>query len=286
MKFFKAYVEITNICGLNCSFCPSRVEHPRILQTTNFHHILSELKPFTKEIALHVVGDPLALSNLREYLDISKQLGFRVHITTSGFFMQKFDPYTLLHPAIKQINFSLNSFNKNELTISLEQYLKPILEFCTLKVEKNTNSFINLRLWNQDEFKSEDEFNKTIYQKLNNFFNVEILEDSKSFRVANKVLLNFDEYFEWPDINSKRRSDGYCHAISSQLAVLSNGDVVPCCLDKDGVLKLGNLLQENLKNILDSKRAKEMVEGFKKGLAVEEFCKSCGYKERFKDKNL
>jgi radical SAM protein with 4Fe4S-binding SPASM domain len=248
----------------------------------NFRRILEELKPFTREIALHIVGDPLTLSNLGDYLDIAEELNFKVHIVTSGYFMKNINFQTLLHKSIKQINFSLNSFNKNDLNISLDQYLEPILDFCKIKVERETKSFINLRVWNLDEIGSEKEFNDEVYKKLSKFFKKEIvIEDLKPFRLDSKVLLNFDIYFDWPDLNSKKRSDGFCHGLSSQIGFLSNGEVVPCCLDKDGILSLGNIFEKNLKDILATEKARNIKDGFAKGIAVEEFCKSCGYKERF-----
>mgnify|MGYP000120630391 CR=1 FL=1 len=62
---------------------------------------------------------------------------------------------------------------------------------------------------------------------------------------------------------------------------MADGTVVPCCLDGDGVINLGNLNTTALSEVLGSKRAVDMLEGFDKGKAVEELCLKCSYKDRF-----
>ena len=66
------------------------------------------------------------------------------------------------------------------------------------------------------------------------------------------------------------------------LAVLADGTVVPCCLDRDGDIALGNLLTDDPAQILGSERAERMREGFAKRQAKEELCRRCGYARRFK----
>jgi MoaA/NifB/PqqE/SkfB family radical SAM enzyme len=248
-----------------------------------FENIIKQLENKTKLVALHVLGDPLVVSNLKEYLDIVKKYNLKVMITTTGYILKKEDFEILTHDSIKQINFSLNSFNKNSMNKTFDEYMQPILEFCTYKVLHNINSFINLRLWNKDDQNSEKEFNQKIFNKLNSYFNINITNniDSKSIRLDNKVLINFDKYFIWPNLNNTYSSHGYCQGATKQIAILSNGVVVPCCLDCDGIIQLGDLNIQNLDQILKNKRTIELIEGFKKNIAVELLCQSCSYKDRF-----
>lgn len=287
MQFHRVHIEVTNICGLACSFCPPKINPSKTMSLNFFEKILKELTPYTKTLALHVMGDPLLLSNLHVYLDIAHKYDFEVELTTSGYYLSKHSPETLFHKAVRQLNISLNSFNKNSLNISFEDYMSHILNVCSQKIENYPKPFINLRLWNLDDVCSEESYNKLIFEKLNSFFctaiNTEMIykEKIKSLRLAPKVLLNFDSYFEWPSLNSTHNSHAPCYGLSSHIGILANGSVVPCCLDGDGVINLGNLHVESLKDILSSKRATKMIDGFKKHLAVEELCKKCSYKDRF-----
>lgn len=287
MKFYRIYVELTNVCGLTCSFCPTKSLPSKEMDLEFFDDVMRQAKVYTKEIACHVVGDPLTQSNLGDYLDIIHKHGLKAMLTTSGYFLKKHSYETLFHPCVKQINISLNSFNKNDTTITFEQYIKPILALCDAKLAREEELFINLRVWNLDEMMSERTFNDTLFKRLSLGFNVGLDMDSiyqerpKSIRLAAKILIHFDNYFEWPSLNNKNYGHGTCQGLQSHIAILANGTVVPCCLDCDGIVELGNLHKSGLNEILGSKRAVNMLEGFKEGKATEELCQKCSYKDRF-----
>lgn len=289
MKFVRAYVEVTNVCGLSCSFCPPKSQPTVTMNPSFFESVLGQLRPYTDEVALHVMGDPMVLSNLGGYLDIAEHLGFKVMITTSGFYLDPGRRILLLHPAVRQVNVSLNSFNKNSVSRSFEEYLDPIMQLCDEKLAGRCDSFINLRLWNLDEAQSASEFNGKLFERLENHFGLDrgfivshISGGRQGIRLASKILLHFDRYFEWPNLNNRVVGDGYCHGLSGQIAILADGRVVPCCLDGEGVIDLGSLHVTNLDKILSSKRSTAIVEGFSGGIALEELCQKCSYKERFK----
>jgi len=287
MKFYRIYIELTNVCGLTCSFCPTKELPNKEMDLDFFESVIQQAKVYTKEIACHVVGDPLTQSNLHDYLDIIQKHGLKAMLTTSGYFLKKHSYDTLFHPCVKQINISLNSFNKNDTSLTFEQYLKPILALSREKLERQKDIFINLRVWNLDEMMSERIFNEVLFEKLSSAFQTELdlktiyQQRPKSIRLASKILVHFDNYFEWPSLNNQYYGDGTCQGLKSHVAILASGKVVPCCLDCDGIIELGDLHESRLEDILSSTRAVGMLEGFKKGKAVEELCQKCSYKERF-----
>jgi len=287
MKFYRIYIELTNICGLSCSFCPTKKLVSVQMDVHFFESIIMQAKYYTKEIVCHVLGDPLSISNLHHYLDIIHKHGLKAILTTSGYFLKKHTYDTLFHPCVKQINISLNSFNKNDTSITFEQYMKPVLALCEAKLERRVELFINLRVWNLDESMSERKFNALLFEKLSSAFDTELdlttiyKQRPKSIRLASKVLVHFDNYFQWPSLKNKNYGHGRCQGLASHIAILANGKVVPCCLDCDGVIELGDLHQDTLPAILATKRAVKMIEGFKEGKATEELCQKCSYKERF-----
>ena len=287
MKFYRIYIELTNVCGLSCTFCPTKELPSKEMDLDFFESIVMQAKAYTNEIACHVVGDPLTLSNLHTYLDILHKHGMKAMLTTSGYFLKKHSYDTLFHPCVKQINISLNSFNKNDTSITFEQYMKPVLALCEAKLHREEELFINLRVWNLDAMMSERTFNETLFEKLSSTFDAKLDLDSiykekpKSLRLASKVLVHFDNYFEWPSLKNKIYGHGTCQGLQSHVAILASGKVVPCCLDCDGIIELGDLHENTLDEILTTKRAVNMLEGFKEGKAVEELCQKCSYKDRF-----
>lgn len=287
MKFYRIYIEISNVCGLSCSFCPTKSLPTAQMDLAFFESVIEQASVYTKEIACHVVGDPLTQSNLSEYLDIIHKYKLKALLTTSGYFLKKHSYKTLFHPCVKQINISLNAFNKNDTALTFRQYIEPILALAHEKLKREKDLFINLRVWNLDEMMSEKSFNQTLFNTFSEAFSLPLSleeiyqERPKSIRLAYKVLLHFDNYFEWPSLDNQIYGDGKCQGLQSHIAILASGKVVPCCLDCDGVIELGDLHIQSLKSIVSSQRATKMIQGFKEGKATEELCQKCSYKERF-----
>ena len=100
--------------------------------------------------------------------------------------------------------------------------------------------------------------------------------------LAPNVFLEWGERFDWPNLSA---SDGvppsFCHGLRDQIGVLWDGTVVPCCLDHEGDVPLGNLYTQELDHILNSPRARAIYDGFSRGRAVEELCRRCGFARRF-----
>ncbi len=283
MKFNKVYIEVTNICGLSCDFCPTKTLQNQTISLEKFENILKQVTLYTNVITFHVFGDPLVLKNLALYLDLAFKYNLKVELVTTGYYMKNFSIDTFLHDAIKQINFSINSFNKNDMKMSLESYLEPMIELSMEKIKQNKQFFINFRLWNLDDNLSEEAFNQKVYKILSDKFSIDLnnINKTKSIRLANKVLIDFDEYFTWPSLNSTHFSHSNCYGLKSHFAILASGKVVPCCLDSFGCIDLGNIFDSSLDTILNSKRTQNIINGFKNNIAVEELCQKCSFKDRF-----
>jgi hypothetical protein len=132
----------------------------------NFEYILKQVQYYTNIITFHIFGDPLVLKNLSFYLDLASKYNLKVKLVTTGYYINNFNLVILLHNSIKQINFSLNSYNKNNMRITLYEYLEPMITLSKMKVKKNKEFFINFRLWNIDNEQDINHFNKEIYKIL------------------------------------------------------------------------------------------------------------------------
>ena len=282
------HIEITNICNLKCTFCPPKILPNGTMSLEKFDDLNFQLKPYTKELAYHMVGDPLVLSNLNEYLNISLKHDLKVNITTTANNINEKHYKALMNPTIKQINFSINSYNANSHKKSLDEYLNPILDFVKFAQEQKHEYFINFRIWNLDEEKSAKEFNKKVFDKINETFNTNIdlenvyKERPKNIRIDRKIFFNFDEYFNWPSLENEIVStNGFCYGLDSHFGILTSGDVVPCCLDQNACINLGNTNTTQISDILNSNRVKAIQNGFRKNIVVEELCQKCEYRTRF-----
>lgn len=290
MKTFKkVYVEITSVCNLACSFCPPTSRKPNIIKLDQFNHILDQIKPYTKYIYLHVKGEPLLHPRIDELLDGSHNKGFKVNITTNGTLIHKNRDKLLGKPALRQMNFSLHSFDGQEMSSgNREEYLINILSFARQAAEQNV--IISFRLWNLDRdhaTNAEKSRNRRTLEILEKEFNLNYKIEEKvvpgsGVKIADRIYLNQDYEFEWPSLQAPEdEGKGFCHALRSQAAILVDGTVVPCCLDGEGVINLGNIYSTPFSEIIESERANHLFDGFSRREAVEEMCRKCGYRKRF-----
>lgn len=288
-KYKKVYLEITNVCNLTCDFCPETKRKAEFMSEAAFKQILEQVKPFTDYIYLHVKGEPLLHPDLGRFLDISYEKGFKVNITTNGTLIDKVADMLIGKPAVRQINFSLHSVDGNQKVIAKDDYIDSILNF-SIRAIAESNIIISLRLWNLEEaLLTEDQRkrNVDIICKIEEKFKLPYkiqgnLSENKALKLWDRVYLNQDYEFKWPDLKEEDNvSKGSCFGLRNQIAILVNGTVVPCCLDGEGIINLGNIHECNFSDIINTKRAEDIRLGFCNHIVVEELCRKCGYRKRF-----
>ncbi|QJC53538.1 radical SAM protein [Paenibacillus albicereus] len=288
-KFQKFYIEITSVCNLACTFCPPTLREKSFLKPEDFAKRLDEIKPYTDSVYLHVKGEPLLHPKLDQLLDISHEKGFKVNITTNGTLIEKNKAKLLGKPALRQMNFSLHSFDGHVGSTDKDAYVTTILSFIR-EALASTSVLFSLRLWNlrkDNATNLELKRNRQVLEIIERELGLtepieERFQRGSGLKLADRFYLNQDHEFEWPDLNAEEDDGkGFCHGLRNQAAILANGTVVPCCLDGEGIINLGNINQASFSDIIEGERAKKLYDGFSRREAVEELCRKCGYRKRF-----
>ena len=274
--YSRIYVEITNRCNRNCSFCPGTKREPRRMSEAEFDAITDKIKHLTDYVYLHVMGEPLTHPSLARFIEIGKSKGLKVAITTNGTLLSTRGEDIITSGAYK-VNISVHSFEDGTREEYL-RYIEAIMDFA----DKASRSGVLtvLRLWNKgyDEGRNVD-----TVSMLKERFTDDWTWGVNGARIRDKLHLEYGERFEWPDSEREVISDSvFCHGLGDHFGILVDGTVVPCCLDREGVINLGNILENEINAILASDRVKKIQEGFNKKCAVEELCKKCPYARRFK----
>ena len=276
MRFRKIYLEISNICNLSCRFCPGTKRKAGRMTEEVFRTLLPKLRPYTDFLYFHLMGEPLLHPELARFLQLAGDAGFKVILTTNGTLLKKQQPVLLAAEGLHKINISLHAFEANDLAVPFEEYLADCFAFGKAMEGKKLTVY---RLWNQG---GEDKQNDTILQKMERYFPRPWVVERHGTRIGERVYLEYGDKFDWPDLNAPEGSEKvFCYGLRDQLGVLWDGTVVPCCLDHEGDLALGNLLAQDMEQILSSSRAKAIFEGFSHRNAPEELCRKCGYARRF-----
>jgi len=243
-----------------------------------FRLVVEKIRPFTDYIYLHVLGEPLLHPRLDEILSIAEEVGININITTNGGLLERKKEMLLKH-SIRQINISLHDAEENIAKDKWEVYLQTAMGFA---LEAAPKSYVSLRLWNTSNAESA-EFNAFCLTKISDKFNLSLTQleektNGNGLKLAEHIFFNRAPRFEWPDENgAPSQTKKTCYALRDHIAILADGQVVPCCLDADANLSLGNIFTENLAEILQKDRAVNIKKGFEQHKIVEPLCATCGF---------
>ena len=280
--FKKIYIEITNICNLKCNFCPETNRNKKMMSIDDFENIVKRIQNHTSLVCLHVKGEPLLHNELNKILNILEKYNLKCNITTNGTILK--DKLDILKnsKSLRQINISIHSITQNK---DLEKnYLQDIFE----SVDHVNDVIIYYRLWNIKNT-LENNINKEIIKSIENYYDIEDINnkflENNYFKIKDNIFINQDLEFIWPNINNKEIIEkGRCLALKEQIAILVDGTVVPCCLDNNGDIPLGNILKETLEDILNKKEVKKIKENFENKVITCKLCKTCGFLKRLEEK--
>lgn len=271
------------MCNLNCGFCPKTKRPPKFMSHEEFSYIAEKVRPYSSYIYFHVMGEPLLHPELERFMETAGNIGFKVNLTTNGTLLRRKKDILLNSKALHMVSVSMHSFEDNENLCDIEKYVEDIIDFSR---DASDNGIIcSLRLWN---INGKNLLNGRILNKIEKEFGLEYsicdkMKNKRNFTVKPFLYIETAERFEWPDIEREYINDDcFCHGLRDHAAVLCDGTVVPCCLDHDGDICLGNLFEMSLYDILTSERARNIYDGFTGRKPVEELCGKCGYVRKFR----
>ncbi|MBC7458620.1 MAG: radical SAM protein, partial [Bdellovibrionaceae bacterium] len=204
-RFAKINIEISNICNLQCSFCPEVVREKKMMSVELFEKIIQQVSTLTDQVCLHLMGDPLVHPKLSQFVEICARFDVRIFFVTNGVLLREDKVETLLHPIIRQINFSLHSFNDNYPDRDPSLYLEKIFNYTELAFNQRPDLFINYRLWNLNEPRGFDEKNTSILSRIEKYYGVTVdtnidVKSEKSIKIKNRLYLHYDTEFTWPTL--------------------------------------------------------------------------------------
>ena len=274
--YSRVYVEVTNICNMHCSFCHGHSRPLRRMTVEEFSSILSSLEGVTQYVYYHLMGEPLTHPALPAFLALARERGFRSVITTNGPLLPERGE-DIIKAGLHKVFVSLHSFEEGSEDAFL-RYLDGAVAFAERAVEAGV--IVVFRLWNRGH---DDGRNREILSYLRRRLEGEWRENARGIRIREKLYLEWGDRFAWPDRNAPDTGEQvFCYGLGDHFGILVDGTVVPCCLDSEGAIPLGNIHEAPIDEILSSERAEAIRKGFARRRAAEELCRRCGYARRFK----
>jgi radical SAM protein with 4Fe4S-binding SPASM domain len=240
-----------------------------------FKTVITKITPFTDYVYFHLLGEPLLHPDLKDFLNICEENGLKVIITTNGTLLKEKQDILLKSKAHYKTVISLHSFEANQ-NQNFENYINDCISYAKTAENKK---IVVLRLWNNG---GEDKLNREILEKIESQFPAPWRDTRGGKQIGNNIYIQFGDKFDWPDITNTTESDtAFCYGLRDQIGILSNGTVVPCCLDNNGEINLGNIFENDLETIINSDRAQNIFNGFSNRKACEELCKKCSFARKF-----
>jgi len=286
-RFNKVHIEISNICNLQCSFCPAVIRDNKMMDLDLFTKVVEQVAPLTELVCLHLMGDPLVHPKLAEMVEICDQHNANIFLVTNGVLVRPDKFNLLLHPRFYQINFSLHSFFDNFPDKDPSNYLERIFSFTERALVERPELYLNYRLWNLNDAIGSQTPNREMLERICQRFDFTAPTDidirkKKSVLITKRLYLHFDTEFIWPSLDLPvLGTQGRCYGLKSHFGILADGTVVPCCLDKEAAIVLGDANETAIVDILDADKAKSILHGFQQRKLVEDLCQRCQYIERF-----
>lgn len=285
-RFQKVYFEIGNTCNLQCSFCPEVKRQKAKVSLDQAKEVLEKVAPHTERVCYHLMGEPTLHPEFLDLVRLANTLGVALEITTNGTLVES-SAEALLDPAIHQINFSLQSFSDNFPGANPQVYFQKILHFCDFAQKHRPDLYINFRLWNQPKEAKVDCGNDIYLLALESHYGISINRKidpklTKSKNLVGRIYLHFDTRFDWPSLDSPNYgTEGTCYGTRKQIGIHSDGTIVPCCLDKEANIPLGNIFDSDLGQIVNSEKFQRIKVGFENGKKLESLCQHCEFSTRF-----
>ena len=268
----RCYLEITNRCNLKCAFCPKTTRKGHQLTLEEFNSLTDKLEGNIKFLYFHLMGEPFLHPLLPQFITIAHQKGFIPILTTNGTLLANAQSIIDAHPHKVQISLQAHEGNTKE---NPEEYIREVMHFA--KEAARQGIIIVLRLWNEGG--EHNSMNPELLKLMAQHVSTPWTERPDGWKLSELIYLETDTTFEWPDTERApyEQNEAFCHALRNQIGVLVDGTVVPCCLDSQGAINLGNLHEQSLTEILNSPRAQKLYHAFSHHQTSEKLCKTCGY---------
>ena len=285
----KIYIEITNGCNLSCPFCPPHSRPKEQMSPANFETILEKIRGKAEILYFHVKGEPLLHPDLGDFIESAGRAGFTVHLTTNGTLLAGKLESLRGKTKLGRLNISLHSlgqFGEGEQERLIREILGAADLLSTENRKINPRFLVSLRLWTKDDI----EGTRACTRQIEEFFALDAGSVETGLRGKNGVVIregmtvHAGETFEWPSPDGTDFGGaGFCRALRDQAGILADGTVIPCCLDGDGHLALGNILEDGAAwdDILGGVRARSLYDSFTNRNITEVLCRRCGYRTRF-----
>ena len=284
-------IESSNYCNLHCPECQVGIrEKPLPGRTTfdftHYKNIIDELKKTLIHVILYFQGEPFLNKKLYEMIRYAKKSNIYTSTSTNGQFLNNNNAREIVESGL------------NKLIISIDGYTQEVYETYRVgaKLEKTVEGIKLVVAW-KEKLKSltplvemqflvlkTNEHQIKDMKKLAKLLKV----DRMTFKTAQlydfengNILLPTKQKYARYQINKngkyeiKSKLPNHCWRLWSGSVVNTNGEVLPCCFDKNSEHSYGNSMEKSFAENWHSKDATNFRKGILYNRKQNEICRNC-----------
>ena len=242
------WLDIVRTCNLRCIMCPQSkglAKRQAKMSMPLFQSIIDQVCENRPLIKLYLSGEPLLHEDLFEMIEYAAAHQCKTMIHTNGTLLTEALTEKLLSSSLSSISFSFDG-----CTAEIYEALRPPASF--EKVQANIRNYLAQRKRRRDpgpHTTVEIIRMQETHHLIENFV--------ETWKAAGADAVHVAEYMTWLDSVEDRSVEGLsddekyspCEAPFHHGCILSDGTVVPCCMDVNGQAPLGNVTESHFLDI-------------------------------------
>ncbi len=256
-------IEITNRCNLNCIMCSRRIMKRPVgdISWKLFTKIVDQTCQVAEIYGLYGLGEPLLSPRLPKMIDYCHQKGVPVALSTNAMLLDKKATEKLIKHPVDHLLFALDAqtaktYNQIRRGGNFYQVRRNIKHYLKRKQEEQSPTFATLLFVKQD-------LNQKEVKAFKKYWKNQGLSSIQIKPVAEKIKLK---------VGSAQPLE--CLPPWWQFIVTWQGEVHACCLDANGVFRLGNMESQSFKSIWNGPAWQDLRLSFK-NRRLKPLCRSC-----------
>lgn len=282
-------VEPTSHCNLKCVECPTgngSIKRPHgFLSMDKFEKIIDKVCKKTFYLNLYFQGEPMLYPNIEEMILYAKAKKMFVFMSTNAHFLSQSPAQKIKNAKLDKLIISLDGFDQhsyqqyrvggtfekvmdgiNEMVRAKGESKTPLIIAQILLLKSTENSLDTIKSLAIDAGVDEVEFKKAQFYAPN---------DANALLPSNPKYLRYLYNSEngWVLKNQQKKG---CNRLWSSSVVTWNGDVLPCCYDKDADFAVGNILENDFEVLVKNEKTRNFRKNVLKSRKNYDICKNCG----------
>ena len=270
-KPITAMIEPINYCNLKCPLCPTGqglIERPKeAMKFEDFKRILDNIGGSVIHLRLWNWGEPLMDKDLPKMIRYAKSKRMFVNTSTNSFFLEEGIMKDLINSGLDQLIVSLDgaskeTYNKYRKNGDFDKVVRVLKMAAQMKNDMGTRypeiklQFIVMK-HNEHEIKKMIELAKelkvdTLFFKTVGVMDPRLKKQIKKYMPSNPKFRRYVDMGD--DLKPVPLAGRVCNYLWEEITVNVDGSVVPCCRDAQGKYVFGNLKNQKIGEIWNSKK--------------------------------